>query len=90
MNYTSEVLQDVKHFFKETGAPEEIVCDMSGEQTYNTLQNFCSEIGTTLQLLEEGTSWEKKGWTLYRTDKGGYPKRYEVLKIPPYFLGLLC
>ena len=31
MNYTSEVLQDVKHFFKETGAPEEIVCDMSGE-----------------------------------------------------------
>ena len=60
MNSESKFLQDVKQFAKEIGAPEEIICDMSGEWTSNNLQNLCSEIGTILQFLEEVTPWANK------------------------------
>ena len=44
----SEVLQVVKQFSKEIGAPDTIVCDMSGEQMLPELKQFCNTIGTTL------------------------------------------
>jgi hypothetical protein len=55
-----EVLQTVKQFAKEVGAPDEIICGMAGEQMSQPLQKFCNEIGTTLQALEEGTPWANK------------------------------
>jgi hypothetical protein len=60
MKSKSEVLQAVKQFAKEIGAPDAIICDMAGEQTSNALKRFCQEIGTTLRVLEEGTPWENK------------------------------
>jgi hypothetical protein len=57
MKSKSEVLQAVKQFAKEIGAPEAFVSDPSGEQTSNALKKFCGEIGTTLRVLEEGTQW---------------------------------
>ena len=60
MKSKSEVLQAVKQFTKEIGAPEAIICDPAGEQTSNKLKQFCSEIGTTLRALEEGTPWSNK------------------------------
>ena len=60
MKSKSEVLQAVKQFAKEIGAPEALICDMAGEQTSHALKKFCQEIGTTLQLLEEGTPWANK------------------------------
>ena len=60
MTSKSEVLQAVKQFAKEIGAPEAIICDMSGEQTSKSLRKFCQEIGTTLRVLEEGTPWANK------------------------------
>jgi hypothetical protein len=53
----SEVLQAVKQFAKEIGAPEAIISDPSEEQTSSALRQFCQEIGTTLRALEEGTQW---------------------------------
>jgi hypothetical protein len=44
----SEVLQAVKQFAKEIGAPEAIIVDPAGEQSSNALRQFCHEIGTTL------------------------------------------
>ena len=35
MRTKSEVLQEVKQFAKEIGAPDAIICDMSCEQTSN-------------------------------------------------------
>ena len=58
--FKSKVLQAVKQFTKEIEAPEAIILDISGDLTSNTLQQFCSEIGTTMKFLEEGTSWEIK------------------------------
>jgi hypothetical protein len=60
MKSISEVLQAVKQFAKEIGAPEAIICDMAGEQTSQNLSKFCNEIGTTMRVLEEGTSWANK------------------------------
>ena len=60
MRTKSEVLQAVKQFAKEIGAPDAIICDMSHEQTSRSLRKFCGEIGTTLPVLEEGTPWANK------------------------------
>ena len=48
MKAKSEVLQVVKQFAKEIGAPDALICDMSGEQTSNALKRFCQEIGTAM------------------------------------------
>ena len=60
MKSKAEVLQAVKQFAKEIGAPDAIICDMAGEQTSPALKRFCQEIGTTLKFLEEGTPWANK------------------------------
>ena len=60
MRTKSEVLQAVKPFAKEIGAPDAIICDMSREQTLRSPRTFCGEIGTTLRVLEEGTPWVNK------------------------------
>jgi hypothetical protein len=60
MQSKAEVLQAVKQFAKEIGAPDAIICDMAGEQTSRELKRFCQEIGTTLRVLEEGTPWANK------------------------------
>ena len=63
MRRKSEVLQALKQFAKEIGAPTSIIADMSGEQMSHDVQKFCNDIGTTLRALEEGTPWSK-GWKL--------------------------
>ena len=55
-----EVLQALKQFAKEIGAPTSIVADMSGDQMSHDVQKFCNDIGTTLRGLEEGTPWSNK------------------------------
>ena len=56
----SEVLQAVKQFAKEVGAPDAIICDSAPEQKSKELRKFLGEIGTTLRILEEGTPWANK------------------------------
>ena len=60
MRTKSEVLQAVKQFAKEIGAPDAIICDMSCEQTSRSLRKVCGEIGSTLHVLEELTPWVNK------------------------------
>jgi hypothetical protein len=55
-----EVMQAVKQFAKEIGAPDAIICDAAGEQTSQELRQFCNDMGTTLHILEEGTPWANK------------------------------
>ena len=54
MKSKSEVLQAVKLFAKEIGAPDAIISDAAREQKSKELQKFLMEIGTTLQVLEKG------------------------------------
>ena len=44
----SEVMHAVKQFAKEIGAPQAIICDMSGEQMKPDVKLFLNDIGTTL------------------------------------------
>ena len=60
MKRKSEVMQAVKQFAKEVGAPDAIMCDMASKQTSAEVEQFCNTIGTTLQALEEGTPWANK------------------------------
>jgi hypothetical protein len=60
MKSKTEVLQAVKQFAKEIGAPDAIISDAAGEQSSHNLRKFCSEIGTMLRYLEEGTPWSNK------------------------------
>jgi transposase InsO family protein len=60
MKSKAEVLQAVKQFAKEVGAPDAIISDAASEQKSQALRKFCSDIGTTLRHLEEGTPWANK------------------------------
>ena len=60
MQRKSEVLQAIKQFAKEIGAPTSIFADMSSEQMSHDVQKFCNNIGTTLWALEEITPWSNK------------------------------
>ena len=60
MKTKSEVLQAIKQFAKEIGAPDAIISDAAREQKSQELRKFCSEIGTTLRIREEGTPWANK------------------------------
>ena len=60
MHRKLEVLQALKQFAKEIGAPTLIIADMSGEQMSHDVLKFCNNIGTTLWALEEGTPWSNK------------------------------
>ena len=57
MKTKKEVLQAVKQFAKEIGAPEAIICNPAREQSSDELHQFCRKIGTALQLLEENAPW---------------------------------
>jgi hypothetical protein len=83
-----EVLQAIKQFAKETGAPNAIICDMAGEQTSQPLRKFCNKISTTLRVLEEGTVWVNKAKLYIRLIKEAVRK--DMKDSNPCFLGLLC
>jgi hypothetical protein len=55
-----KVLQAIKKFAKEIGAPDAFIADMSGVQMSREVKRFCNDIGTTLRALEEGTPWSNK------------------------------
>ena len=55
-----EILQAIKQFAKEIGAPTLIIADMSCGQMSHDVRKFCNDIGTTLRALEEGTPWSNK------------------------------
>ena len=57
MRRKSEVLQAIKQFAKDIGAPTSIIADMSGKQMSHVIRKFCNNIGTTFWALEEGTPW---------------------------------
>ena len=60
MKSKAEVLQAVKQFAKEIGAPDAIICDTAGEQTSRYRKRFCQEIGATMRVLKKGHRWQTK------------------------------
>ena len=60
MKYEYEVLQAMKEFEKDTGSHDAIICDAASNKKSKSLWKFLGEIGTSLQVLEEGTPGENK------------------------------
>ena len=60
IRWKSAVLQAIKQFSQEIGAPTSIIADMTGEKMSHDVRKFCNNIGTTLCALEEGTPWSNK------------------------------
>ena len=60
MRSKADVLQAVKQFAKELGAPDAIVCDAAREQMSSDLKKFLTSIGTMLRVLEYGMPWANK------------------------------
>ena len=60
MDSRNELLQAVKQFSKEIGAPDAIIFDGYIEQKSHNLKKFLGKIGTTMRLLEEVTIWSNK------------------------------
>ncbi len=51
MKTKSEVMQAVKQFAKEIGAPDAIISDAAAEQNSQAMKKFLNEIETTLRAV---------------------------------------
>jgi hypothetical protein len=60
MRHKSDVIQAVKQFAKETGAPDAITSDSGREQKSLAIRKLCVNMGTELRVLEEGTPWANR------------------------------
>ena len=60
MKTKSEMLQAVKQFKKEVGAPDAIIYDAIHEQKSQEMSKLLNEIGTNLIIIEEGAPWANK------------------------------
>jgi hypothetical protein len=50
----------LKQFAKDVGVLEVLVCDPHLAQTKCEVQNFCTQIGTTLKVLEAEMQWANR------------------------------
>ena len=82
MKSQTEVLQSVKQFTKEIGAPGTIICDWDSEQESHNLNKFLGNIVTTLRLLEEGTPWSDKAKLYIGIIKGAVRKDMKSSNFP--------
>ena len=60
MKKKGEVLQAVKQFAKEVGAPDTVISYMATEQLSQEVKHFCNLIGMMLCALEEATPWSNR------------------------------
>ena len=57
MKKESEYILALKQFVKDVGAPETLFCDLANTQKKREVKDFCTQMGTTLSILEAETQW---------------------------------
>jgi hypothetical protein len=57
MQHQRDYLLALKQFAKDVGAPDVLVCDPHPTQKQRKVKEFCTQIGTTLKVLEAQTQW---------------------------------
>jgi hypothetical protein len=50
----------LKQFAKDVDAPDVLVCDPHPAQTKQEVREFCTQVGTTLKVLEAETQWANR------------------------------
>ena len=53
----AEYFLALKEFSKDVGAPDVLVCDSAKTQKKREVKEFCTQIGTTIKILEAETQW---------------------------------
>jgi hypothetical protein len=57
MQHQQDYFLALKQFAKDVGAPDVLVCDPHPTQKQRKVKEFCTQIGTTLKVLEAQTQW---------------------------------
>jgi hypothetical protein len=57
MQHQRDYFLALKQFAKDVGAPGVLVCDPHPTQKQRKVNKFCTQIGTTLKVLEAQTQW---------------------------------
>ena len=57
MQHQRDYFLAMKQFAKDVGAPDVLVCDPHPTQEQRKVKEFCTQIGTTLKVLEAQTQW---------------------------------
>ena len=60
MQHQRDYFLALRQFAKEVGAPEILVSDSHLTQTQQKVKEFCTQIGTTLRILEARTQWANR------------------------------
>ncbi len=60
MKRQTDYFLNLKQFAKDVGAPDVLVCELHPAQTKREAQNFCTQISTTLKVLEAETQWANR------------------------------
>ncbi len=60
MQYQRDYFLVLRQFAKEVGVPEVLICDPHPTQTQHKVKEFCTQIGTTLKVLEAQTQWANR------------------------------
>jgi hypothetical protein len=53
----AEYFLALKEFSKDVGAPDVLVCDLAKTQKKREVKELCTQIGTTLKILDAETQW---------------------------------
>jgi hypothetical protein len=56
-NINKNIFLALKQFAKDVGAPDVLVCDPHPTQKQRKNKEYCTQIGTTLKVLEAQTQW---------------------------------
>ncbi len=60
MKKQAEYFLALKQFAKDDGAPDVLVCNPHSSQTKREVHFFCTQISTTLKVLEAETQWANR------------------------------
>ena len=57
MKKEADCILSLKEFAKDVGAPDVLTCDSARTEKKRDVKDFCTQIGTTLHILEAKTQW---------------------------------
>jgi hypothetical protein len=60
MQHQRDYFLALKQFAKDVGAPDVLLCDPHPTQKQRKVKEFCTQIGTTLKVLEAQTQWANR------------------------------
>jgi hypothetical protein len=89
MQHQRDYFLALRQFAKEVGVPEVLVCDPHPTQTQQKVKEFCTQIGTTLRILEARTQWANRAELYVGLIQEATQKDMRATGSPLVLLGLL-